>query len=377
MTCSLRPWLCSLLVIGATSRPLGAQQTVIDAGLSIVHFTQDSSTVAGPSLRVVRALSAGPFFGALSVDGVATFGAVTGAASLQGGVRQSVGGSWLAEASTELITVQATGTRPASTALGGVRLLRGDAAGSFWFGADGHGSVRGHGILGGGSASAGGMRRVGTSRLAASVAREWTEAELYSRRFRTGYAGRVPVRYDEARLSLVVESDHATVAVGGGVRRDPDALRLYDVAASVTSAVWLSDTRAFTVGLSRTLPDFVRGADGADVLTIGLRFGPSSPARLRADHALVIVSVTAPGDGAAVLHIRADGARRVQMMGDFSDWQPVEMAYVAGSFRRELRAAPGTHHVMVRVDDGEWRPPSNTPSVADDFGGHAGLLVVP
>jgi hypothetical protein len=42
-----------------------------------------------------------------------------------------------------------------------------------------------------------------------------------------------------------------------------------------------------------------------------------------------------------------------------------------------LVLAPGTHRVLVRVDDGPWRPPTNLPAVDDEMGGRVGLLVVP
>jgi hypothetical protein len=92
-------------------------------------------------------------------------------------------------------------------------------------------------------------------------------------------------------------------------------------------------------------------------------------------------------DGSRELRVLVPGARRVELMGDFTDWTPVALTPLGrraggrGSdgddvWLAELVIAPGVHRVNVRVDGGPWRPPPGLSVVRDEFGGEVGLLVV-
>jgi hypothetical protein len=48
----------------------------------------------------------------------------------------------------------------------------------------------------------------------------------------------------------------------------------------------------------------------------------------------------------------------------------------AGAWSMPLVTSPGTHQVNVRVDGGPWQVPPGLTSMADEFGGAVGLLVV-
>jgi hypothetical protein len=48
-----------------------------------------------------------------------------------------------------------------------------------------------------------------------------------------------------------------------------------------------------------------------------------------------------------------------------------------GAFVHRLTLPTGTHRVAVRVNGGAWRAPRGLAAVADDFGGQAGVVVVP
>jgi 1,4-alpha-glucan branching enzyme len=76
--------------------------------------------------------------------------------------------------------------------------------------------------------------------------------------------------------------------------------------------------------------------------------------------------------------VLAPDARRVEIAGDFTDWQPVPMERVpAGRWRFDVRLAPGVHQLNVRVDGGAWEVPAGLASLRDEFSGGVGLLVVP
>jgi hypothetical protein len=78
------------------------------------------------------------------------------------------------------------------------------------------------------------------------------------------------------------------------------------------------------------------------------------------------------------LRLRAPGATRVELTGDPTGWTPVPLRPAGdGWWTVALPVAPGAWQVTVRVDGGAWRVPAGLPVVRDEFGGEAGLLVVP
>jgi hypothetical protein len=82
-------------------------------------------------------------------------------------------------------------------------------------------------------------------------------------------------------------------------------------------------------------------------------------------------------DGARELRFRVPGASRVEIMADFTNWEPVVLQSV-GDERWALttRVPPGVHRVNVRIDGGAWTVPPGLTAVADEFGGAVGLLIV-
>jgi hypothetical protein len=88
------------------------------------------------------------------------------------------------------------------------------------------------------------------------------------------------------------------------------------------------------------------------------------------------VGPTPPDSAHRVLRVRAPGATHVEVMGDFTDWEPVELTLSDGVFSGSFALTSGSHRMAVRLDGGAWSPAANTPAVDDDFGGKVGLLVV-
>jgi 1,4-alpha-glucan branching enzyme len=83
-------------------------------------------------------------------------------------------------------------------------------------------------------------------------------------------------------------------------------------------------------------------------------------------------------EGQVTLGIRSATARLVELTGDFVQWRPVRMQRVSADWW-ELRMpiSRGVHRVNVRVDGGKWRAPPGLPRHRDEFGGDAGVLVIP
>ena len=82
-------------------------------------------------------------------------------------------------------------------------------------------------------------------------------------------------------------------------------------------------------------------------------------------------------DGTVLLVVHAPRARRVELMGDFTDWRPLVMHREGdGHFAARVRLPAGSYRINVRVDGGAWMAPPGTTPVADEYNGAAGLLVI-
>ncbi|MFL5607486.1 MAG: glycogen-binding domain-containing protein, partial [Gemmatimonadaceae bacterium] len=152
--------------------------------------------------------------------------------------------------------------------------------------------------------------------------------------------------------------------------------RSVDAGFSASAVLRQSESRAFVLSASRQLADFARGADAIQTLSVGFRFSEGPSAAVRAARTRPTIQFS--GDSSSrLIRVRAPGARRVELMGDFTDWEPVELAPDGDMFSRAVTVSAGTHRVVVRIDGGEWLPAANTPAVDDDLGGRVGLVVVP
>jgi len=82
-------------------------------------------------------------------------------------------------------------------------------------------------------------------------------------------------------------------------------------------------------------------------------------------------------DGRLVAFVRSRDARRVELVGDFTDWTPVRLTALEGGWwTGTFEVAPGLHQVQVRLDDGPWRVPPRLPHTTGEFAGEAGVIVV-
>ena len=70
------------------------------------------------------------------------------------------------------------------------------------------------------------------------------------------------------------------------------------------------------------------------------------------------------------------GATTVQLLGDFTLWDPVAMAREGNRWVLEIDVEPGTHHFGFLVDD-EWFVPADAPDVVpDEWGRLSATLVI-
>jgi hypothetical protein len=77
------------------------------------------------------------------------------------------------------------------------------------------------------------------------------------------------------------------------------------------------------------------------------------------------------------IEVRGVSASRVEVMGDFTDWNPVMLESTGDAWRLERAISSGLHRIAIRLDGGEWIAPVNLPRATDEFGGVVGLITVP
>lgn len=84
------------------------------------------------------------------------------------------------------------------------------------------------------------------------------------------------------------------------------------------------------------------------------------------------------GRGAYFLVIRAPWARAVEVMGDFTDWEPMPLVPRGdGRWALALAVSPGVHLLNIRLDGGVWGVPQGATVELDEFDGRVGRIIIP
>ncbi len=165
------------------------------------------------------------------------------------------------------------------------------------------------------------------------------------------------------------------------------------VYGEAVAAVSLTRALAVTAGGGRYPTDPIRGSVAGRYATIGLRFtgvtprpAPRTPtwpqppvaslAGSNGHHASATAMVE-PDSSGGILTIRAPGAQLVEVMGDFTDWEPVKLQRTADAWRFPTRLISGNRRFNVRIDGGPWIVPQGATIEHDDFDGSVGTIVVP
>jgi hypothetical protein len=159
---------------------------------------------------------------------------------------------------------------------------------------------------------------------------------------------------------------------------------------------WLAPRLAVVAGAGRFPADVLNGVPGARYAALSVRVASRPPARLevaaRPSRAalpgaapLAVLRALPAGDmvvrrtatGETLVRLRAPEATTVEIMGDFTDWEPVALVRAPdGMWERAFALAPGTYRFNVRRDGGAWEVPTGVTALPDDLGSVAGLLVV-
>ncbi len=147
-----------------------------------------------------------------------------------------------------------------------------------------------------------------------------------------------------------------------------------------TGTLQIADRVALVGSAGRQLADPLRGLPQAEVITASVRvsLGPKPlPVLERSLIARATIEPEPLGGGTLEVRVFASEALEIIIAGDFSNWRPIRMERVAGVWIARVRLTSGKYRVAVQVDGGDWRAPRNLARVRDDFGGEAGLVVIP
>ena len=190
------------------------------------------------------------------------------------------------------------------------------------------------------------------------------------------------ITYTDAVVSVQRSLARVDLSASLGMRfGDPIPSLVTDRAwGGISATAWLTP-RIGIVGSAGTYPiDFTQGFPGGRYLSLALRLQREAAApRAEAPRPSPTLAFEARQRGGSYeLRVRAPGATRVEIAGDFTGWQPVALTSLGDGWWSTSRAiGRGTHEMAVRIDGGAWEPPPGLVVVRDEFGGSSGVLVVP
>jgi hypothetical protein len=374
--------LALLVVIGSA----GAQSTrevMIDAGAAQVQQTgrtaRDAAGVFGASWR-----EGNPWFAALLSGSVTTAGDSNSAAqaSLAAAWRPAERSAWLTEGGVAGAAFGSTVIPRGGSFSGFLRERRSFDASGIWAGAALGGTSRDNQASHSTSVDFGAWFRSGEFEGSASLSR-----------IRSGdhplleasgvFLADEGATYDLTDLATELRYGHGPLLIDGTATfRNGSRITATSQAAFYVSAMWtLSERCSFVVGTGRMLADPVRGVPDMQITSATIRIA-LVPARLPAPASTArgasFATVTQKSSGALmVVRVVASDTSQVEVAGTFSNWAPVQLTRTADAWEAEIALPPGRHRVAVRINGGPWQAPRGTVRVKDEFGGEAGLVVVP
>lgn len=187
--------------------------------------------------------------------------------------------------------------------------------------------------------------------------------------------------YTDLRAALAWRLGRADLEVGLSQRLGKREFVATDWYASGT--LHLAGLTDVVAAMGRYPAELASGRPGGRYATLSLRLrmpvarsarGYGSPPPATAPSAFRLRRLEG---GGYRLAIEVSGASSVEVMGDFSDWQPVRLVPEgSGRWTVVLHLTPGLHRINVRVDGGTWTVPPGTTPVADEFAGRVGVFVV-
>ncbi len=369
---------CVGSVLGAPSSGRAQVRASIDLGGASVRYADSvrmTATTVAPTVRV----DGGPFsavaFGNVSVLGGDTW-------SSQGGVTASLLSRPLGIARVEVVgaglgTMLQDGNRTGQL-LGRLRLHASGATGGLW--------------LGGGAGRAwdgATWRRSIEGDIAGWIQHNSLTMVATMRPAATGDS----VRYTDFGAMARRDAKRLDLSASAGIRTGITAPAGSPNAwASVSAAIWVSPQLALVADGGSYPTDVEQGFPGGSYLSLGLRIAPrrrlwtsrsmpttgATAARLAASvTADARVEVVPLGNGSYAVRVHAAEARRVEVMGDFTEWAAEDLvAGGKGWWQLVTRVTPGVRQLTVRINGGRWTVPAGATVDQDEFGQPVGVVLV-
>jgi hypothetical protein len=196
---------------------------------------------------------------------------------------------------------------------------------------------------------------------------------------RTTVESKGTARYLDTEAHVAWSRARVAVDAAAGRRATRDGARTNTWL--VGASVLLTERFAVVGATGVNAFDVAQGLPGGRYATISLRVttraGSALELRSRSRASARDLETWREQDGTVLLVVHAPRARRVEVMGDFTDWRPLVMRREADDhFTARIRLPAGSYRLNVRVDGGLWTAPPGTTPVADDYNGAAGLLVI-
>lgn len=203
------------------------------------------------------------------------------------------------------------------------------------------------------------------------------------------------ISYTDTQLSLSLTQERLEFGVLLGARFGDRVTNIGTSARSwgSFSVVAWTTPRVGIVATGGTYPiDPTQGFPGGRFISLSLRLAtrrPLSPQPVPAQQPVSATEAsttegvvsgfaaerTAPG--VVTIRVNLERARVVEISGDFTNWVPVQMQRSPnGWWSTALPISPGKYQMNVRVDGGKWLVPAGLFSIADEFGGRVGLLII-
>jgi hypothetical protein len=201
-----------------------------------------------------------------------------------------------------------------------------------------------------------------------------------------------PVSYTDAEGTISWSGERADFFGSVGARFISSTTQQW---ASASGTVHLNSWLGLAGSMGNYAPDYTQGIPGGRYVSVALRI--TAPRKSTANETLSSGSRSEPESAESApavpvatnveifpvagnerrIRIHAVNADTVEITGDFSDWDSVPLTRAAdGWWETSLSLPPGIHRMNVRLNGGHWIVPEGLTSIADDFGGEVGLLVV-
>lgn len=126
-------------------------------------------------------------------------------------------------------------------------------------------------------------------------------------------------------------------------------------------------------------PRDVSGFTAGRFATVGLRVALLQPSlRSALSGSSDDLQTERVGQSRVRVRVRVAKASRVAIAGEWNDWTPAPMRRDPdGRWSVTLALSPGVYRCALLVDGSRWVAPPGSPRADDEFGGQAGLLIVP